>query len=111
MRSGRLNPYAFLAFPLAVVFVFTLLPTVAGLALSLFAWDGAGPARFVGDENFRRLLEDAWFRASLRNTLVFVVGTVPPTVLAGFLLAATVHARWFVGQTAVRTMLFLPAIV
>src|SRR6185503_19112836 len=103
MRGSR-SGYAFVAFPLTILLVFTLLPTVAGLGLSLFEWDGGrGAARFVGLGNFRDLAADPRFAPALTNTLVYVVGTVPLTVLMGFLLAIAVHARWFVGKTVVRT--------
>lgn len=108
---GRATPYLFLAFPMAVLGTFVLLPTVAGLALSLFQWDGSGTPRFVGAENFARLAEDSRFRAALVNTLVFVALTVPLTTALGFLLAVAAHARWFRGRAAVRTMLFLPTII
>src|ERR1044071_650990 len=47
-RTPSLNAYAFLAFPLTILLVFTLIPTVIGLGLSLFSWAGGGPARYVG---------------------------------------------------------------
>lgn len=111
MRERSLNAYTFLAFPLGVLFVFTLAPTVAGLGLSLFNWDGSGRATFVGFRNFAALSNDPRFGPALLNTLVFVVGTVPLTVAGGFFLAVAVHARWFVGKTIVRTALFLPTVV
>jgi ABC-type sugar transport system permease subunit len=112
MPRARFSPYAFIAFPLAILFLFTLAPTVLGLGLALFNWDGSGPPSFVGAANLRALLtHDERFGPALRNTLVFVVGTVPPTVLLGFFLAVAAHARWFVGRTVVRTLFFLPTVV
>ncbi|HZW09052.1 MAG TPA: sugar ABC transporter permease [Phycisphaerales bacterium] len=111
MRRESASAYGFLAFPLAVIFVFTLVPSVAGLLLSLFVWDGSGWPVFVGTRNFQALAADARFWPALRNTLAYVAGTVPATVVLGFLLAAAVHARWFVGKTLCRTVFFLPTIV
>lgn len=111
MFKRTASAYAFLAFPMAVLMVFTLFPTVAGLALSLFQWDGGTPPRFVGAGNFILLLADPRFLPTVLNTLVYVVGTVPITIIIGFFLAVAVHARWFVGKTLVRTALFLPTIV
>ncbi len=111
LRRATLTPYLFIAFPMAVLGVFVLVPTVAGLGLAFFRWDGSGAPRFVGVENFVALAKDSRFWPALRNTLVFVVGTVPPTVGLAFLLAVAAHARWFRGRAAVRTMLFLPTIV
>lgn len=111
MIATQRSAYAFLAFPLAILFLFTLAPTAAGLVLSLFNWAGAGPLRYVGLENFRALSADPRFTPALRNTLIFTLATVPPTVALGFLLAVALHARWFVAKTLVRTCLFLPTVV
>jgi multiple sugar transport system permease protein len=108
---SRLNAYLFIAFPMAVLLVFTLLPTLAGLALSFFQWDGSGAPRWVGLANFRGLRDDPRFWAGLRNTLIYVAVTVPATVVLAFGLASVVHARWFAGKTLARTMLFMPTIV
>ncbi len=105
------SAYVFIAFPLTVLFVFTLAPTVLGLGLSLFTWDGSRPPAFVGLENFRGLLRDPKFGPALGNTLLFVLGTVPLTVLGGFFLAVAVQARWFVGRVFARTAFFLPTVV
>lgn len=110
-RAASLKPYAFLGFPVAVLMVFTLLPTVAGLGLSFFEWDGGSHLRFVGLRNFQNLWLDGAFGPAFKNTLLFVVLSVPPTLMIGFLLAAALSARWFVGQTIVRTMVFLPTVV
>lgn len=111
MRRRSASPYLFLAFPVAILTVFTVGPTLLGLGLGFFDWSGSGPARFVGLGNYRSLVNDSRFWPALRNTLVFVLLSVPPSVFAGFLLATIVQARWFVGRTLVRTALFLPTVV
>jgi multiple sugar transport system permease protein len=113
VHRGRVESgWWFAAFPLAVIFLFTALPTAFGAGLSLFAWDGAGGARFVGLQNFQvAAARDPQFGAALRNTLVFTVATVPVTVVGAFLFAVAMHARWFVGRTLARTLFFLPTVV
>ncbi|MCB9846598.1 MAG: sugar ABC transporter permease [Phycisphaeraceae bacterium] len=101
----------FLAFPLAVLLVFTLIPTALGVGLSLFQWTGGGSPRYIGSMNFSALLDDDRVGAALRNSLIYVLATVPLTTIAAFLVASAVHARWFRGRAAVRTLLFLPTIV
>lgn len=110
-RAARASPYIFLAVPMGVLLIFTLIPTLAGLFLSLFQWDGTGWPRWVGLGNFRALAADARFWPALINTLVFVILTVPASTLLGFALAVAVHAKWFKGRAIARTMLFLPTIV
>ncbi len=96
---------------MAVLGVFVLAPTALGLALSLTDWDGSSAPRFVGFSNFVALVSDSRFGSALRNTLVFAAVTVPAQVVLGFLLAAAVHAPWFVGRGVVRAMLFIPTVV
>lgn len=108
---GLLNPYAFLAVPVTVLMLFTLLPTVAGLGMSLFSWTGSGSPTFVGFKNFAALASDDKFLPALRNTLVFVAATVPVTTLLAFILATAVHARWFVGASIIRTVYFIPTVL
>ena len=111
MGQRSRSAYWFIAFPMAVLFVFTLLPTVAGLGLSLFSWDGSGRPTFVGVQNFVQLARDESFRPAVRNTLLFVVATVPISVLAAFGLAVIASAPWFRGKAVARTCIFLPTIV
>lgn len=111
MLRRSASAYAFLAFPLAILFLFTLLPTVAGLGLAFFQWDGGQPPRFVGLDNFALLLADPRFLPALWNTVRYVLATVPLTVVFGFLLSLALHAKWFRGKVLIRTAIFLPTIV
>lgn len=106
-----INAYAYIAFPLAILMVFSLAPTVLGFALSFFQWDGGGTPTFVGLRNFEALFGDHRFGPALSNTLVYVIASVPPAVLIAFMLAVAVHAPWFRGKALVRTLLFMPTIV
>ena len=110
-RSTR-SGWAFVAFPLAVVFLFTALPTAAGVVLSFFVWNGSDAPSFIGLGNFQAAMtKDPQFWYAMRNTLFFAAVTVPITTVLAFLFAVILNARWFVGRTAVRTMFFLPAVV
>ncbi len=109
-RPSR-SAWGFIAFPLAVVFLFTAMPTAAGVVLSFFEWAGGGSPRFVGLENYRALFSGETFGPALRNTLLFAVLSVPITVLAAFGFAVVLNASWFRGRTLARTLLFLPTII
>jgi multiple sugar transport system permease protein len=110
-RRGTLGGWAFVAFPLAIVFLFTALPTVAGVALSLYEWSGGGLPRFVGFQNFVRAGGDPALGHALRNTLIFAIISVPLTILLAFPLAAALHADWFRGRTLLRAVFILPLVV
>src|SRR2546423_1784753 len=76
-RFGRL----FVAPNLAAVAVFMLFPLGFSLYMSFHNWDMFSPAKFVGSANYRSLFaDDPLFSIALRNTVVYTVGTVVPTV-------------------------------
>src|SRR5580704_16438596 len=82
-RSGML----FVAPYLLVFVVLLLYPLLSGIWLSLHKADLFGGSQFIGLENYSRLFRDAIFLKSVRNTLWFVVLTVPALTLAGLGLA------------------------
>ncbi|MBL1215903.1 MAG: sugar ABC transporter permease [Planctomycetes bacterium] len=111
LNRNTLSPWGFIAFPLAIVMLFTALPTLAGLLLSLFEWSGGGSPRFIGLKNYTDLIASSAFWPALCNTLLFAAFTVPLTVFFAFLIAAALNAPWFIGRTTMRTIFFLPTVV
>ena len=78
-RAGRV----FVAPNLVALTVFMLFPLGFSLYMSFQKWDLFTAARFVGLANFRTLFtDDPLFLIALRNTVVFAVGTIAPTMLA-----------------------------
>lgn len=81
------------------------------LGLSLFEWDMLTKPVFVGFRNFTRLLfEDKTFHLVFKNTLWFVLGTVPTRVILG-LAFALILIRNIPGRTFFRAVVFLPVII
>lgn len=77
-------------FVLPYLFMFVVLlayPLIAGIWLSMHKADLFGARTFVGIENFVRLARDAVFAGSVRNTLYFLVLTVPALAILGLALA------------------------
>jgi multiple sugar transport system permease protein len=87
--------------------VFTLAPMVFALALSLMSWDGANPIKWVGLKNFAGLMRDDTFWISTFNTIYYVVGTVPTTMMLSLLLAVLLN-RGLRGRNAFRAIYFFP---
>jgi multiple sugar transport system permease protein len=106
-RAGRL----FVAPNLAAVVVFMLFPLGFSLYMSLHDWDLFTPAKFAGLSNYRDLFtEDPLFSIAMRNTVVYVVGTVVPTVLISLAVAGVLN-RKIKGIGIFRTIIFLPLAV
>jgi multiple sugar transport system permease protein len=101
----------FVAPNLAAVAVFMLFPLGVSLYMSFQKWDLFTPSRFVGLVNFRNLLTaDPLFLIALRNTAIFTIGTLVPTVLVSLVVAGTLN-RKIKGAGVFRTVLFLPLAV
>jgi multiple sugar transport system permease protein len=106
-RAGRL----FVAPNLAAVAVFMLFPLGFSLYMSFQNWDLFRPGRFVGLANYRSLFTgDPLFSIALRNTVVYTVGTVVPTVLISLAVAGVLN-RKIKGINFFRTVIFLPLAV
>jgi len=100
---------------LAVIAVFFALPVVMGLALSLTDFDLYGLAdlstvRFVGLDNYLRLLQTAPFWEALANTLYFVAVGVPASIFLSLGTALLLNARVAKWQGLFRTALFAPVV-
>lgn len=115
-RPGRLARrreragWLFIAPNLLAVLVFLLFPLGFSLYLSFHSWDLFSPPRFVGTANYRRLFtSDPLFLIALRNTAVFTVLTLLPTVVIGLVVAAVLNRKVF-GIELFRTMAFLPLV-
>lgn len=65
------------------------------------------PPRFIGLENYHTLLTDRAFLNSLKNTFIFVIGTIPVTTIVSLVLALLVN-REFKGRGLFRSAYFLP---
>jgi len=106
-RAGRM----FVAPNLAAVAVFMVFPLGFSLYMSFQNWDLFRPAKFVGLANYRSLFTgDPLFSIALRNSVVYTVGTVVPTVLISLAVAGVLN-RKIKGINFFRTIVFLPLAV
>jgi multiple sugar transport system permease protein len=106
-RAGRM----FVAPNMAAVTVFMLFPLGFSLYMSLQKWDLFRPAKFVGLANYRGLFGgDPLFVIALRNTVVYTIGTVVPTILISLAVAGVLN-RKIKGISIFRTIVFLPLAV
>lgn len=116
IKSGRLLSretrrdliaYSFIAPNFIGFCVFTLIPIVFAFALAFMEWDGSNPIKLVGIQNFTRLFDDIFFKAALKNTIIYCVGTVPLTMAASLALAVVLNQK-VMGRGIFRTLSFFP---
>ena len=106
-RAWQRRPVVPFLCPLLIFLgLFLIYPTVYSFYLSFFRLEG-GTLKFVGLDNFRRLLTDAIFLQAARNTLIWAVLGVFSELLIGFILALLLSSRLH-GVTVFRTLWFMP---
>ena len=109
-----LTAASFLAPSLLGLILFSAVPVVFSMFISLTDWNyvnGIGNWNFVWFENFKKLWSDEWFRASLRNTFVYTVVTVPIGLFLAVVIAVLIDqfcAKKLAG--VLRVTMYMPKI-
>lgn len=106
--------YAFLLPSLIGMLLFSMLPLLASMYISLTDWNflkGLGNWNFVGLRNFKDLWNDTWFTASLKNTFLYTLGTVPiALILALFISILIENFCKSAFANGIRIALYMPQI-
>jgi raffinose/stachyose/melibiose transport system permease protein len=91
---------------------FVVYPLTQTVRYSFYDWDGIGPARWVGLENYQRVLDDERLRDSVVHSLVLILFfTVLPIVLGLVTAALVADLRRSGAQALMRTVMFLPQVI
>ncbi|WP_234432923.1 carbohydrate ABC transporter permease [Streptomyces sp. NRRL S-1824] len=85
------------------------LPVVASVVLAFTKYDVLTAPQFVGLDNFQDMLDDAVFRKSIVNTVVYTFFTVPFGMALGLLMALALHTG-LRARGIFRTAIFLPQV-
>lgn len=109
-RKTTIAAILFLLPFVAVYTVFTIWPVIQGVYVSFFKWTLSGKQRFVGLQNFEKLLTDRNFIQSLGNTFKFVIITAPIVVLFALILAFLANRCWR-GRRFLRAAYYIPSIL
>lgn len=108
----KIQPYLFLLPALIVLSIIVFFPAIQAFSLSFtrFEYDLTQAPEWVGWANFERLSQDKLFRQTVINTLIYLVGVVPPLVILSLFLAILVNQKikainWF------RTAYYTPVVI
>lgn len=110
--------YAFLLPYLVLFSIFFIFPFVYGLVISFFDWNLFAPEEtvFIGFENYKKIwfndqsIYYMYFWTGLKNTLTFVIFSVPFLVLIPLLLSVLIDNEPR-GYKFFRTVLFMPTVL
>ncbi len=99
-------------FPSYIIFaIFIFYPLLYSFYLSFFRYSllSYGKPKFVGLKNYIELISDPAFFISLKNSFIFTIGTVLPTVVLGLVIAVFLNEKLRL-RNLLRTIYFLPVV-
>ncbi|NLN35403.1 MAG: sugar ABC transporter permease [Candidatus Cloacimonetes bacterium] len=103
----KISPYLYLLPALVIVIAFRLIPIVMSFILSFFDWSLQGTGRFIGMENYSKMLQDSVFWQSMGNTFWLVIILVPSTIVLSLLFAVLLNKiKYF--KSLFRIVYFMP---
>jgi ABC-type sugar transport system permease subunit len=116
MRN-RTKGYWLYLVPSLILFVGVIaVPFLMNLGVSFTRWSGVGTPRWIGLDNYARLLEDERFWLSFQNNVALIVAMAIVPTAFGLLLAAALFD--FIGKrfgprtaSALRAMYYLPQVL
>ncbi|MCR8630032.1 carbohydrate ABC transporter permease [Paenibacillus radicis (ex Xue et al. 2023)] len=108
--KNRIN-YLFLAPMYLLLTLFLIVPALQGLYYSLFDFTIGSSLRFVGFDNFSKLLNEDVFWIALKNTFILVLIIVPVSIFTALFISVAVYRSSQGIKTFVRGSFYLPLVV
>ena len=111
VKKIDLGAYAFM-FPGSLIYLSVIIfPVFYSFYISMFEWNGIGQMKFVGLENYVKLVTtDQVFPIAIKNNLIWIVLTVVFTTGVALIFAVLLN-RPFHGRTFFRGFYYFPAVI
>ena len=109
--SKKKVPYLFILPALLFFAGIYIFPVFFGLEISLTKWDLISPTKqFIGLKNYINLISEPLFIKSLRNTLYYIILTIPLTIVFSLALALMLSSQFMKFKPFFRVIDFIPVI-
>jgi multiple sugar transport system permease protein len=109
-KRGAMAGYLFISPVVLGYLIWVAGPMLVAIWLSLTDWDMLRPARFVGLDNYRMMLQDDLFWKSLSVTFYFTLVSVPLSLAFSFAVALLMNVN-VRGIAFFRMLFYIPSIV
>jgi multiple sugar transport system permease protein len=110
MKNNKITPYLMVTPYIIHFLVFITFPVLFSFFLMFNQWNIISPMKFIGLQNFYKLLNDAQFFRSLLNTALFLVIHIPLQIAVALFFATMLNQKIrFIGFF--RAAYFLPVVV
>jgi len=108
-KRYELMGYVYILPAALIIFIFHILPILYTAILSLYKYEVPSPPEFIGLKNYSRIINDATFWLSLKNTVFYAVFTIPTTIVISLFIALLLNTK-IKGVSWYRIIYFLPVI-
>lgn len=108
--TNKFIPYLFLLPAGIILTVFFFYPLIEVFRLSFTKYNIVSEAKYIGFENFNNIIKDPIFWKTFKNSLIYLVGVVPPLVFIPIILAILVNNA-IKGISFFRAIFYLPVII
>lgn len=110
-RSSGPMPYLMLLPALVVLSIFVIWPTLRAIYLSFHEWSFYREPEFVGFRNFSYVLGDPLFWAAVKRGFLFVLMTVPISLVLAFLFSSLVVSVSRRFASILKVSIYIPTII
>jgi multiple sugar transport system permease protein len=109
LDSDGFTAFIFLVIPLLILGALKFYPVLFNVVISFTNYDLSPNLRFVGMRNYQEILTNDVYLKAIRNTLLYVVGTVPIGTFLSLCIAALLN-QGIRGRLFFRTAFYLPVV-
>ncbi|MDB5054563.1 MAG: transporter permease [Bacilli bacterium] len=110
-RSKEGRYFYFFIFPWLIgAIIFTLYPILSSLYFSFTEYDITHPPKWIGVQNYTKMLHDELFWRGVKTTLIFTVFSVPLQLILSLVLALLVNQK-IPFRRFFRTVLYFPSMI
>lgn len=112
-KKEKMGYYLFLLPAYLIFTVFIFWPTIHSSYLSFFKYNiiTITSPDFVGLKNYKFLFNDEVFWTSIKNTVIFVISTVPVKMALGIMIAMLLNRKDLRFKTFYRTCFYIPVVI
>lgn len=117
MNKKSFTPYFFVGPHLILFAIFILLPTIYGIYASFTQWNLMNDPVWVGFDNYKTILFNSdstfytQFKNGLKNTLLFVVLTVPILIVIPLMIAVALEHKRVKMKGIMQSILYIPGLI
>lgn len=111
-KRDNLSGHLFILPAVLTFLAFIAIPFLVSLGLSFTEWNflsGLKGIKWVGFDNFVRLASDKYFLNSIKNTFIYVIASVPVSLILALALAYVLNGKIYLRKT-LRLAFFIPYI-